>query len=117
MGQKEEDIDIDDLCYYNDPKDLAFDYDDIEYVKPIEANYYCRQILGTSLVGTCEKNSQVIKKLDEDCNSDYECEENLICDKSKCIIKNNTASYYQEDLAITSSNNDYYYCSKLFNSN
>ena len=110
MGQKEEDIDIDDICYYKDPKDLMNNDDDIEYVKPCETNYYCRQISGTISVGTCEKYSQVIKKLDEDCNSNYECEQNLVCDKAKCIIQNNTASYHQVDLAIRSSNNDYYYC-------
>ena len=105
MGQKKEDIDIDDICYYNDPKDLVDVIDNIEYAKPWKANYYSRQIYGGS-IGTCEKYSKIIKKLDEDCNSDYEWKENLICDKSKCIIKNNTPSYHQKDLAITSSNND-----------
>ena len=34
MGQKKEDIDIDDICYYNDPKDLVDVIDNIEYAKP-----------------------------------------------------------------------------------
>ena len=46
---------IDDLCNYNDPKDLTYSYDDIEYAKPWESYYYCRQIIGSVSVGTCEK--------------------------------------------------------------
>ena len=106
MGQKEEDIDIDDLCYYKNPKDIQGIDDDLENVKPCEANFYCRLIINSFSVGTCEKYSQVIIKLDEDCIND-ECDDNLVCDK-KCIVHNNGDTYEQTDLVDTSKK--YYYC-------
>ena len=108
LSRKEIDTDIDDICYFLDEKDLESDEDDIEYVKPCEPGYYCHIFESDGqVIGTCEKYSEVIKKLNDECSSDYDCDSNLVCTKDKCIVENSTISYSKNDLADSKT---YYYC-------
>ena len=92
LAQKELNIDIDNICYYLELNDLTNHEDDIEYVKPCESNHYCR-IMDSDKVGTCEKYTPIIKKLNEDCSSTNDCDYKLDCIKNKCLVKNNSEAY------------------------
>ena len=105
LAQKEIGIDIDDICYFLDEKDLGDSRDDIEYVKPCEPQYYCRKLVGQK-IGTCEKYTPIIKTLNENCTSDYECDLNLECIKGTCLVQNQSIAYSKQDI----DSNEYFYC-------
>ncbi len=105
LAQKDIGIDIDDICYFLDEKDLGDSRDDIEYVKPCEPQYYCRKLVGQK-IGTCEKYTPIIKTLNENCTSDYECDLNLECIKGTCLVQNQSIAYSKQDI----DSNEYFYC-------
>lgn len=99
LSHKDIDLDIDDICYYYDGQNADLNI----YVKPCEPSYYCRKFtLDLLTLGTCEKYTPVLKKLNDYCTSDYDCDNGLICDYNLCVVQNDTSAYYI---------NGNYYCS------
>ena len=99
LTHKDLDLDIDNICYYYDGQNNDLNI----YVKPCEPSYYCRKFTSDQLtIGTCEKYTSVLKKLNDYCTNDYDCDNGLICDYNLCVVQNNTSAYYV---------NGNYYCS------
>ena len=100
LSHKDLDLDIDDICYYCDGQNT----NDLNiYIKPCEPGYYCRTFTSDGqIIGTCEKYTPVLKKLNDFCISDYDCDNGLICEYSLCVVQNGTLAYKV---------NDNYYCS------
>ena len=109
LAQKDIDLDIDNMCYYLDRAYLdGSNNGDIYYVKPCEKNYYCRKINSNGHVfGTCEKYSPIVKRFNDNCKEDIECDTGLICKDNKycSLIKDNDAYKVKGE-----DNNYYYYC-------
>lgn len=71
----------------------AYTYSSITYVKPCEEGKYCKDIdHGMSI---CQDLPTIItpKTLNEDCNSDFDCETNLFCYKGHCSQSSTTSDY------------------------
>lgn len=108
LAQRDIDLDIDNMCYYLDRVDLNTNYDDIHYVKPCEKNYYCRKINSNGHeFGTCEKYSPIIKRLNDICKEDAECDTGLTCKDNKyCSLEKDDDAY-----KVKGEDNTYYnYC-------
>lgn len=100
LSHKDFDLDIENICFYLNHND---DYDKNTYVKPCEANYYCRTFnKDGQTIGTCEKYTPVVKRFNEDCTSTLDCDTGLICENTKCTTTINGSPYLVNNL---------YYCS------
>ena len=98
MSQKEFNLDVDDMCYYYESESNN------KYVKPCEKDFYCKINNG---IGICQKYSDIVKKLNEPCSSSLECDLNLECSSSKCIVQNEQNAY---SIIDDVSGEAYYYC-------
>ena len=89
----------DDICYYREYDEKLF-YD-IYYVRPCEKGKYCqKEVNNGQPFGYCvdlQTNTTTISNLDGSCESDYECQNGLSCENSKCSY---TCTYqiYHHDL-------------------
>ena len=94
------DLNIDYLCYYADSNNI--------YVKSCEKGQYCQKF--KSNIGKCQNFTEdLISKLGEDCESNFQCDKELICDASnKCSINTNNQAY--KVLDSDDKNTYYYYC-------
>lgn len=97
------------------------------YVKPCEEGKYCqkttqytgdRSINNWEYLYTCQNYTQKLfnlKQLDEDCESNYECDSGLTCEDKKCSLNCGTdrVAYRGDDkwacTAKTLKENNYYY--------
>ena len=102
MSQKEFNVDIDDLCYYDEGG-----FNNNEYVKPCEKQFYCNKDSFHNEIGICQKTSDIIKKLGEECTSSFQCDSGLECLKEKCLVQNSTEAYKKTDSVTGEA---YYYC-------
>ena len=71
MSQKEFNLDVDDMCYYLES--------DNEYVKSCEKEFYCNKRSFSNTIGICQKTSDIIKKLGDDCTFSSQCDSGLEC--------------------------------------
>ena len=75
--KKDGDFKGDDICGYTK--------NGITYVKPCEEGKYCKSTNFDTYICTDISNQTQLKSYGETCNSDFECENGLLC-KSKCLI-------------------------------
>lgn len=99
MSQKEFNLDVDDMCYYLES--------DNEYVKSCEKEFYCNKRSFSNTIGICQKTSDIIKKLGDDCTFSSQCDSGLECINKKCFVQNSTEAYTKTDLV---SGEEYFYC-------
>ena len=98
------DYNIDDMCYYTE----TINNNQLKYVKACKKEEYCLK-LDNNVIGVCHNSSlSSIKTLEEDCTSDYECQNNLVCPSKKCIVDSNDISYSIKD--PSNEEKTYYYC-------
>lgn len=84
---------VESIAYHSWKKDSDFKGDDIcgytkngiTYVKPCEEGKYCKPTSYSTYICTDISNQTQLKSYGETCNSDFECEDGLLC-KSKCLI-------------------------------
>lgn len=92
----------DDICYYREYDEKLLYY--IFYVRPCEKGKYCQpEIAEGQPFGYCvdiQSKTTTINNLDESCESDYECNENLFCENSKCRMSSCPNTIYQHDLDV-----------------
>ena len=77
----------DDICYYREYDEKLLYY--IYYVRPCEKGKYCqKEVSNGQPFGYCVDiltNTTTISNLDGPCESNYECQNGLTCENSKCI--------------------------------
>ena len=100
----------DDICYYREYDEKLF-YD-IYYVRPCEKGKYCqKEVNNGQPFGYCvdlQTNTTTISNLDGSCESDYECQNGLSCENSKCSYTCTNQLLYQLSLTrFTCYNNNY----------
>ena len=78
MYKKDMDIDIDNVCFYED--------NNVSYVYPCNDGYYCHKENLQNRIGICQIYNSLVKKLGDSCDSNFECDINLICEKKKLCI-------------------------------
>ena len=84
---------VESVSYHSWKKDGDFKGDDIcgytkngiTYVKPCEEGKYCKSTNFDTYLCTDISNQTQLKSYGDTCNSDFECEDGLLC-KSKCLI-------------------------------
>ena len=76
----------DDICYYREYDEKLLYY--IYYVRPCEKGKYCqKEVSNGQPFGYCVDiltNTTTISNLDGACESDFECQNGLKCENSKC---------------------------------
>ena len=89
----------DDICYYREYDDKLNYY--IYYVKPCEKGKFCQPEITVQPFGYCIDlltEPATLSKWKESCESINDCQDNLICENSKCIKScSNEADAYQRD--------------------
>lgn len=96
MYKKDMDIDIENVCFYKE--------NNVDYVYPCSDGYYCHI---ENTIGICQIYYSLAKKLGDSCDSDFECDINLICKENKCTVNGGGLAYSQKDKAT---GDDYYFC-------
>lgn len=89
MYKKDMDIDIDNVCFYED--------NNVCYVYPCNDGYYCHKENIQNRIGICQKYNSLVKKLGDSCDSNFECDINLTCYDNICTIKGGEPAYNQID--------------------
>ena len=96
------DLNIDYLCYY--------DISTNTYVNSCEKGQYCQKFKNG--IGICQNLTEdLISKLGEDCDSNFQCDKGLICGSNKkCSLnKDNNNDNIAYKVADSENNNIYYY--------
>jgi hypothetical protein len=96
----------DDTCFYP--------YKDNSYVKDCENGKYCKD--RDEGLSRCENipSEVILSSLEEACTSDFECETNLICTNSKCLLPSGTSCNAGEEIVRTQSG---YECKEIATKN
>ena len=118
------------ICRYTE---FLEDHNSKTYVKPCEEGKYCKEPnieiagLNNEKYYVCKNftNQFQIKVLNEDCTSDFECDNGLTCNSNKCTLdcidtrkpyKTYQGSWSCKDKDLTNENY-YYYCYNYANAN
>ena len=93
-----------DMCYYKENSDLI-------YVNACEKGQYCnkKQITNPNDYGIClNYTHNLINELGKSCKTDFECDEDLVCEGEICIVK--SSGFYTK----ISNDENYYFCQSGF---
>ena len=94
------DYSVSDFCSYI--------YSGFQYVKPCPVNFACNtQGSNSHGMSVCQEVFKTVKRFNEACSGDIECDSGLKCLNSKCISSNNLTPYGIKDRV---SSHYYYYC-------
>ena len=101
--QRQFEYSVSDMCSYSDSI--------FNYVKPCPVNYSCNSPGSSSNshgIEICQATYKTVKGHGATCESDIECDSNLVCGSSKCVNPTNSAIYKIKEKIFSQ---DYvYYC-------